>query len=361
MFRAIFYSLLFMLLLGYSVFSDRVAYFILSGLVQQTDHAYTSTTHHDLIELPSSLENELAIPSILIENTSYQQASVIDGLLSIRQPATPLGALVNIYCTHKTGRQIRTTTGSGFFIHPRGVILTNAHVSQLLLLAQVDGDTECIARKGTPATSAYNIDLLYISPAWIRQHAHLLRSTSPSGTGERDYALLYVTGSLTDTPLPNQFPTLPIKTSPLPLSYKNTPIRAAGYPATALATEGRFADLRGVEVGSIITELMTFGSNMVDLVTLAGTELGTQGVSGGPVVNQEGRAIGLITTRGNDELFGNGSLRALTISYIDRTISEETGFSLTQNLGGDLNRRAKIFQETIGVFLTSILRNELER
>ena len=105
---------------------------------------------------------------------------------------------------------------------------------------------------------------------------------------------------------------------------------------------------------------MTFGSNYADIFSIAGSNVGEQGSSGGPIVNTAGEAIGLISTKGDDVLFGTGSLRAITLSYIDRTIQEETGYTLQQNLGGNLPFRAKVFKDALVPFLRGMLERELE-
>ena len=77
--------------------------------------------------LPSSLS---AIPDILLQSAEYQAATVASGAgLTGNTAAVPLDAVVNIFCTFATAQYIKTTTGTGFFIDPDGVILTNAHVA----------------------------------------------------------------------------------------------------------------------------------------------------------------------------------------------------------------------------------------
>lgn len=300
-----------------------------------------------------------AIPRVLLENTAYQGANVLDAQAT-EPGSTPVEALVNIYCTYKTDEYIRATTGTGYFIDRAGVILTNAHVAQFLLLEGVEGSTECIIRTGDPATPTYEADLLYISPAWVQKHADLITQAHPQGTGERDYALLYVTSGLDNKPMPRHFPSLSFDTQLMTIGTLNSEVSAAGYPAETLfnETDGT-AELIPKLASTSITELMTFSSNYADLFTIAGSDIGEQGSSGGPVVNQTGDAIGLISTRGDDEAFGSGSLRAITLSYIDRTIQEETGFTLQQNLGGNLPFRAQLFKDTLVPFLQGMLEREL--
>jgi len=300
-----------------------------------------------------------AIPQILIDNTAYQNANVLDTETKITK-STPIEALVNIFCTYKTDDYIRATTGTGYFIDDDGIILTNAHVAQFLLLEDIEGSTECIIRTGNPAEAAYEADLLYISPAWVQKHAALITQERPQGTGERDYALLYVTSGLNNKPMPGHFPELAFDTSLLSTNTLHSEVFAAGYPAEKLFNESDGnAKLLPKQSSTTIAELMTFSSDYADIFTIEGSDIGEQGSSGGPIVNAEGNAIGLISTRGDDEAFGAGSLRAITLSYIDRTIQEETGFSLQQNLGGNLPFRAQLFKDTLVPFLRDMLEREL--
>ena len=80
-----------------------------------------------------------------------------------------------------------------------------------------------------------------------------------------------------------------------------------------------------------------------------------EGSSGGPILNSEGKVIGVIVTRGDDNIDGEGSLRGITISHINRTMIEETNFDLAQNLSGNLAYRSQIFAQTMTPFLLTIL------
>lgn len=328
-------------------FADQLTFFL------------SQTENQNLHTLPSTYAKN-SDPSILRQSVDYQRANVID----IRPSLTttdPLEALVNIYCTFITDRTVRVTTGTGFFIHSNGAILTNAHVAQYLLLAKTQalGQAECIIRTGNPAVAKYKADLLYISPAWIQKNATALGTTNPTGTGERDYALLYVTDTASNHPLPQIFPALEIDTELLPRTLKNQPVTALGYPAGNLSKNGGTAFLLPKMATSSVSELYTFGSNYADVFSIRGSIIGEQGSSGGPILNKDGQVIGVIVTRGDDTIDGAGSLRAITLSHIDRTITEETGFSLERNLGGDLAFRADIFAKTLTPFLIQILTREI--
>ena len=317
----------------------------------------TTATSSHLAQLPSDYTQAGIVPDILRASQAYQQAAVI-GSNDIITATTkdPLAALVNIYCTFTTPKYIRTTTGTGFFISKDGVILTNAHVAQFFLLenAVVSGKTTCTIRTGEPATPKFVAELLYIPPAWVEAHAASIDNPNPTGTGERDYALLYVTNAVDDSPLPGSFPALGIKADLLPRSVTGETVIAAGYPADSLLNN-LDTDLLPKEASSTITELYTFGSNYADVFSIMGTNVGEHGSSGGPVVDNTGQVIGMITTKGDDTMDGTGSLRAITLSYINRTITEETGFSLARNVSGDLPHRAQAFTTTMAPFLSQLL------
>jgi hypothetical protein len=315
-----------------------------------------------------------SIQSILHRNTSFQNAAVQASKRS--EPSFTLPAdkslteniqdvLVNIYCQYKTDQYIRTTTGSGFFINPKGVILTNAHVAQFLLLEDSEtgkGDVTCIVRGGNPAEPKYHAKLLYISPTWIFDNADLITNEAPRGTGERDYALLYISESLDKSPLPAKFPAINIATDLLPRSIEGSSLMTAGYPAEALMRTGADAKLFPVVASTTMKNLYTFGSKYADIFSISESPVGEQGASGGPIVaTNEQNVIGLIVTKGDQEVEGPHSLRALTISYIDRTITEETGFSLTQNMQGDLANRGNIFKDAMVPFLAKILEEKLSQ
>lgn len=318
----------------------------------------------ELARVDSEYGTHNPIPKILIDNAAYQQAALYE---SQNYPGAttddPREALVNIYCTRLTEDYIRTTTGTGFFVHPDGVIMTNAHVAQFLLMEGVPefGEVECLIRTGDPAVPRYEVELLYIPPSWVQQHADQIRAEHPSGTGERDYALLYVTRGLNDQPLPTVFPALQVDPALLPRTIDEATVYAAGYPAQALFNKGPDVLLVPRLATSTISELYTFGSNYADLFSIRGSEIGQQGSSGGPIIGPNGEVIGMISTRGDDTVDGTGSLRAITTSHIDRTIKEETGYSLKDNVQGDLPVRAKLFNDTLSPFLSRILTQQLER
>jgi S1-C subfamily serine protease len=349
--------------IGYLSVTNHLADNILALLTErENDVVAVQTSESDslLTTLPSRFSNEL-LPGILKESVTYQQAAISDALTDSVYTTDPLEAIVNIFCTFTTNEYIRTTTGTGFFVHDSGVIMTNAHVAQYMLLGDSDtlGDAECVIRHGNPAATAYKADLLYIPPAWVHANASVIDATVPTGTGERDYSLLYVTESLTNEPLPARFPALKVATNLLPLSVKNSVVKATGYPATDLIRDGASTPLIPRSADTSVSELYTFGSNYADVFSIRGSVVGAEGSSGGPVLNEDNEVIGMIVTRGDDVIDGQGSLRAITTSHISRTMEEETGFTFERNVSGNLARRSQIFMETLAPFLLTLLQSEL--
>ncbi len=321
--------------------------------------APTAGTAPQLQYVESRYQRDL--PQILIDTAPPQTATVIDGVPQPQQTdpaANPADAVVNLYCTYETGDMRHAMTGTGFIIHEQGVILTNAHVAQGLILEEVRGNGNCIVRTGNPAEPTYEVELLYISIAWIIEHADELAQTQPKGTGERDFALLYISNGLNNEPAPARFPYLDIYTELLSIDAIGRPVRVTGYPAaTVFANDSITAPLTLESADTRVTEMMTFGANVADVFSLSGIPLGEQGVSGSPVTDPAGRALGMISTLGNADMFGSGSLRALTLSYIDRTITAESGRDLDSYVRGDVALRSQLFRDLIVPFLQNVLQD----
>ncbi len=258
----IFVEALIFVLAGYLSFTNTLAEFIQSYLPIEQVYTEEAPADSEIIHLYSFFDTSL--PDILLNSAAYQQAALSAAAGQIGATTDdPTEALVNIFCTFETSEYIRTTTGTGFFIDPDGVILTNAHIAQFLLLENTEsfGDTECIVRGGNPASPQYYAGLLYISPAWVESNAAMVNAAVPMGTGERDYALLYVKSSYEGDPLPASFPALSFDAELLPLSLKGDDVTAAGYPATALLKNGPDTDLFSQVATTSVSELYIFGSN----------------------------------------------------------------------------------------------------
>lgn len=245
-------------------------------------------------------------------------------------------ALVNILCMPRGGGSLSPISGSGVTIDPRGVILTNAHVAQYVLLSEDQSiDLECQVRTGAPAMAMWTAQVLYIPPAWVNAHASEINTQHPTGTGEHDYALLRITGAVPGQTAPTTFPSLPFDARDA-IGFLGDNVLGASYPAEFLGGMAAENDLYPVSSVSPINQLLTFGTTTVDVIAIGGVIEAQSGSSGGPILNAWGRLIGLITTTSDAPTTAGRDLRAITLSYINRDIQLQSGMDLTAYLSGDL-------------------------
>ncbi|MEK7480235.1 MAG: trypsin-like peptidase domain-containing protein [Patescibacteria group bacterium] len=271
-------------------------------------------------------------------------------------------ALVNILCAPRSG-SLRPISGSGVIIDPRGVIITNAHVAQYVLLSEDPRvDLSCVIRTGAPARTMWSVEVLYIPPVWVKEHAKDLLADHATGTGEHDYALLHVTGPATQSslPLPDRFPALPVDTRDA-IGFLGDLTLVASYPAEFIGGIAAQFDLYPASSVTPIQDLLTFRTKTVDLISLGGIIEAQSGSSGGAVVNAWGRLIGIITTTSEGKTTAERDLRAITLSYINSDLAAQSGFDLAFILGGDIAAQAADFKAREAPALNRLLINQLTR
>ena len=232
-------------------------------------------------------------------------------------------ALVNIICYAPAGSGLRSISGSGVIVDPKGIILTNAHIAQNFLLA--DRNVSCTIRAGSPAIDTYKASLIYISPAWIQANANILTQTNPSGTGEYDFAFLAITKSATSAALPSSFPFIPLATAPPPTG---TPVVIASYGAQFLESNQIQSFLFPTIVFGSVKDVFTFAATTIDVLTLGGSAAAQEGSSGGGVADGNGKLVGTITTSTTNGPTDTRKLDAITASYIRAEYASETGRAL---------------------------------
>ena len=232
-------------------------------------------------------------------------------------------ALVNIICYAPAGSGLRSISGSGVIVDPKGIILTNAHIAQNFLLA--DRNVSCTIRAGSPAIDTYKASLIYISPAWIQANANILTQTNPSGTGEYDFAFLAITKSATSVALPSSFPFIPLATAPPPIG---TPVVIASYGAQFLESNQIQSFLFPTIVFGSVKDVFTFAATTIDVLTLGGSAAAQEGSSGGGVADGNGKLVGTITTSTTNGPTDTRKLDAITASYIRAEYANETGRAL---------------------------------
>ena len=280
----------------------------------------------------------------------------------IQQTQTPTdintltrSALVNIICTTKSAGSLSPISASGVVIDPRGVILTNSHVAQYFLLKDypAPGFIDCFIRTGSPARAAYTAELLFLPPSWIEDNAHKIDDARPTGNGEHDYALVRITGEISqDVPKRGSIPFLNVAlTSP----NEQTNVTVAGYPAGFLGGATIQSELYAASANTSVGQLYTFGTQAVDLFSVGGSIVAQQGSSGGPVARSDGALVGLIVTSSSAPDTASRDLRALSTEYIVRDFQSEAGTALATFLGLNLADQAAIFNAVTAPSLTNAL------
>jgi hypothetical protein len=225
-----------------------------------------------------------------------------------------------------------------------GVILTNAHIAQTFLFEDFPSEdfVNCIIRTGSPARSAHKAKLLYLSPDWIEDNQDNLTVEEPTGTGEHDYAFLYIYESLTAAQLPETFPYVELDTSEEPHAL-GAEFLIGAYPAGLLGGRTIQNDLYAATSITKVAERYTFKETTIDLISLGGSIVAQQGSSGGAVVDERGRMIALISTSSLGGTTADRDLRAITLAHIERSLKARNT-SLDQLLEGDLNAKADAFE-----------------
>lgn len=257
--------------------------------------------------------------------------------------AATRAALVNIVCIQQDNN-LSSISGSGVIINSRGIILTNAHIAQYVLLSE-DPRLKiiCRIRTGSPARTTWHARVMYISSSWIEAHANEIRSQDSVSTGENDYALLLIDKSISEIALPNTFPTV-IPDVREGIGFVSDEVLVASYPAGFLGPLEAQHDLGAVSTITTIKQLYTFDTNMyADAFSLGGVIVAQHGSSGGAVVNVWGKLVGLIVTSSQGITTAERDLRALSIAHIDRSIRNETNNSLTDMLSGDVLKKTEDF------------------
>ena len=300
---------------------------------------------------------------VMTEQVEVVQAEEVPQLSFSTINEVTRDALVNIFCTTKSGGSFKPITGSGVVIDERGIILTNAHVAQYFLLKDylVEDFINFVVRSGSPARPLYKAKLVFISPSWVKENANGIIQQEPKGTGENDFALLLITGRTDPTK------TIPEKFSFIPLLYDTSNVAIgdnvllAGYPAGFLSG---IVISRNLYISSAVTQIMevfTFRDGTLDLFSLGGSVVAQQGSSGGAVVNDKNELVGIIVTSTVAENTGDRDLRAITIEHINTSFTKEMIFNLQSLLIGDVSAKADIFNENIAPLLTQLLVDELDK
>jgi len=269
-------------------------------------------------------------------------------------------SVVNILCTTGTG-SLSPISGTGILIHEDGIILTNAHIAQYLLLEDLyyDNFIQCVARTGSPAYPKYKLELAYISSDWIIENSTVIKDQNPLGTGEHDFAILRVTANIDGTPVTENISH--IKPDSRAVIDISEPVVLVSYPAGFLGGQTIAQNLNLVSAITSIQDVFTYREGTIDLLAVGGTVVSQRGSSGGAVVDDTGELIGVISTSTDGDTTGERDLRAITVGYISRSLEKNIEMNLEQFLNGDVKAFAKKFQTEKAPALTKILTDVLKK
>jgi len=266
--------------------------------------------------------------------------------------------VVNIVCSQNQGNLINVSTGSGVLIDPKGVIVTNAHVGQFVLLEdQSDSKNgmKCGVYRENIPTFGYTVDILHISPDWIEQNFNLINSASPRGTGEFDYAFLYITGNT--NPVFKRPTIFPYSEVSLNEDYEvGTKVDVAGYPGAPqnIVDIAKAGHLKKDNVS--IEDVFTFNKNTIDIFSTTKTHVGARGASGGGVF-KDGKLIGIISTTNGTQ--NDAEINAITTKYINRDLDNNTGIEIKDLIQNNLYKTVLDFSKNYGANLANLLFSEI--
>lgn len=303
-------------------------------------------------------ENSSSSPAYK-EEISKPQTHSIEELNELGRKAT-----VNILCSTVFGGPLEPITGSGVIIDKKGIVLTNAHLAQFFLLKdfpEKDG-IDCTIRMGSPAKPMYKAKLAYIPKIWIEENRKNITSDNPTGTGENDFAILYITDPIDkSTTRPEEFPF--VKPNMIDMTEKSTASSAyvaVAYPAGFLGGIEIQKDLYANSSVVYAKGIFTFKEKTIDLISVGGSVVAQKGSSGGALIRQsDGNLTGIVVTTTADKQTGDRDLRVITTSYINRALKNQIGMDLETFLNEDVSSIADAFAKDVAPYLKQILLTEI--
>jgi hypothetical protein len=228
----------------------------------------------------------------------------------------------------KTSTYTKMSSGSGVIISESGLVITNAHVAYpFLQTKQFDSNTySCSVRRENIPNFGYNAELVYYPIDWLEENGEVIKSPSPVGTGENDYALILLTTPIGPGPRSTVFKSASLAVNS-PDLRDDLSVTIAGYPSL---NSGVFdVDTHpGLKIADThINEYFTFDIRTLDVLQTGENVVAKRGSSGGGVFSNN-TLYGLIVTtnQGETGTYAN----ALTLPYIKRDFKEDTGMDFDE-------------------------------
>lgn len=263
---------------------------------------------------------------------------------------------MNILCITQSAGPVSPITGSGVIIDPRGVILTNAHIAQYVLLKDLSAKDfiQCTIRVGSPARPAYKVVPLYISPRWVNHNTDNIKRQEALGTGEDDFAMLLIDQAVgADQKLPESFPFVPVDA--LEQDFTGQPVLVAGYPAGFLGGEEIQRNLYAISAIATVKEMLSYDGETLDYLNISGNATAQRGSSGGAIVNSKGALVGIIGTVSSASQTDQRELGGIGLSHINESLLKQSGSDISAFLNENLSEKAAQFNSLIAPALITTL------
>lgn len=268
-------------------------------------------------------------------------------------------SIVNIICL--PGGGLKGSSGTGVIIDPRGIILTVAHVGQQFILVNYPYEDagKCYIRTGSPAKNAYTASVVYVSRSWLSENPTTFLEARPRGTGEHDFALLAISGSLTNSPLPSSFSYIPLAMRGTDVDI-NDRVGVGSYAAEFLTSSEVRSSLYPTISFAPVDDLYTFEQNTEDVISVLAGAAAQEGSSGGAVINADKELIGLISTRTVKPDLSMRQLQAISVDHIRRSFEEDMGTNFDRYLAQNTLVMLVINFQNIAVELLEDLTEAIE-
>ena len=217
-------------------------------------------------------------------------------------------AVIQIFC--RTPQEI--FAASGVIVNERGLILTNAHVGEVV---KRSGEENCQARHGNPAERFAGIQIIFIADSALK--------IPETEVPQRDVAFLRLVG-----------PEEPFAVASIALAFveRGTTLLTLGYPSeflegitTTSNSNLVFSSLRVDEYADVDDDKTTAEA----YVSKGGIAL-QQGSSGTALFQPSGPIVGLIFATTEGATTGDRQGIALTTPYIDKILRREAGQGLLE-------------------------------
>lgn len=261
--------------------------------------------------------------------------------------------VVNIVCVNKNSNIISLSTGSGVLVSSSGLVLTNSHVANAFLFNDKTSKNykNCTVRRENIPTYGFEAELVYLPDDWLRENKSFFNSDAPRGSGENDYSLIAITKNTNPALSVPTFEYIPVLKDESPID-KNLNITVAAYPGvnTGIFEVDSNAELK--VVSSSVKDLITFGSNTVDLVSTEPNSVAKRGSSGGGLFWSE-KLLGIITTTNSDS--SGHYINAITSPYIIRDFNKDTGKDFESFIFSNKNSLISDFKNNKEGYLKSLI------